>query len=81
MRGYAIAFDKVTDNGIMRKYYSNGQWYDATNFTFNSIDHAVQWSKLHEVVKNRPKLGSDTCPYIIGPRGGIYSIFSGKRRK
>lgn len=80
MRGYAIAYDDHTSNGIVRKYYSNGQWYPGTNFTFNSVDHALQWAKLYNVVRERPKLGSDTCPYIIGPRGGIYSIFTGKRR-
>ena len=47
---------------------------------FNSPASAAAYAKKHCIVENRTRLGGDTCPYIVGPRGGTYSIFSGEYR-
>ncbi len=50
----------------------DNQWYTATNQPqrFQTIGQARRYVAEHRIVENRPQLGSDSCPYIIGPRSG-----------
>ena len=56
------------------------KWYAATNdaASFHSPSAAVEYAKRCKVVENRGQLGSDSMPYIVGPKGGKYSIFTGR---
>ena len=78
-RGYAIAMNYSENHGrtVQLKFLSIDKWVDATCFSFTSPYIAAQFAKNNKVVENRPRLGSDSCPYIIGPKGGIYSIVTG----
>jgi hypothetical protein len=53
------------------------KWYSACNLPVRSysVKTARHWAKENKIVENRPQLGSDTCPFITGPRGGRHSIF------
>lgn len=55
-------------------------WYIATNVPalFKTVKQAVQFAEKNKIVENRRFLGTDTCPFIVGPRFGTYSIFSGR---
>lgn len=58
----------------------DNKWALATNTPqrFQTIGQARRYAEKHKIVENRPRLGSDSCPYIVGPKGGKYSIFGGK---
>ena len=59
------------------------KWAIATNksFQFPSVHCAIQFAKTKQIVENRPRLGSDSMPYIVGPKSGRYSIFNGRLYK
>jgi hypothetical protein len=48
---------------------------------FYTVKHAVEYAKNNKAVEKRPTLGADTMPWIEGPRGGRYSIFTGRLLK
>jgi hypothetical protein len=79
MQSYIIqAYFRNGDKG--RCLYTlgiDGEWYLACNkpLRSSSVQSARNWAKTRKVVENRPQLGSDTCPFITGPRGGRHSIF------
>lgn len=77
MNKYAIFYYKNTDKGTVKYFLQNigGNYGPATNLTFNSPDHAVQFLKVY---KNTPVA---TMIFIQGPKKGIYSSFSGKLLK
>ncbi len=68
-KGYAIARDTKTSNGFVMEflYNYNGDYASATNLTFNSVDHAIQFAKMY------PKLVSDGS-WVQGPKGGYYNV-------
>ncbi len=73
---------KTTDITFLEVILTKGlKWAVATNeaITFHSVNNAVYFYKTHNVTG--PQLGTDGMPYIEGPRGGKYSIFSGKPYK
>jgi hypothetical protein len=79
MKNYAIYYNEHTENGAVKKYLtSKDTWSSCANFTFKSAKQAMIYAKEYKIVENRPKLGSDSMPFIVGPKGGIYSIFSGE---
>jgi hypothetical protein len=53
------------------------KWYSACNLPVRSysVKTARHWANENKIVENRPQLGSDTVPFITGPRGGRHSIF------
>lgn len=56
----------------------NNRWYAAANRiqAFQTIDQARRYIEKHRIVENRPTLGTESCPYIVGPKGGRYSVFN-----
>lgn len=47
------------------------KWYLACSRPagFQTVGQARRFANQYRIIENRPDLGSDTRPYIVGPRG------------
>ena len=78
MKSYVIQAYFRVDGGMgLFTLGIDKQWYRACNKPINSysLKTARHWAKENKIVETRPQLGSDTVPFITGPRGGRHSIF------
>jgi len=59
------------------------QWVIATGdaIMFYNVESAVNFAKGSKIIESLSRLGSGSMPYIVGPRGGKYSIFTGRLLK
>lgn len=57
----------------------NHEWVIATAepITLESVDAAVRYINWNKI--KGPACGTDHMPRIVGPRGGVYSVYSGRR--
>lgn len=48
------------------------KWYLACNRPagFQTVGQARNFATKHRITETRPVLGSDSLPYIVGPKGG-----------
>lgn len=68
---------KYNDSLATYTLSDGAKWFIASNsvIEFRTISEARAYARTNKIVENRPQLGSDSVPFIRGPRGGRHSIF------
>lgn len=74
MKNYAIFYFRETENGYVKYFLQNlnGDYGPNTNFTFETAQCAVRFLKTYD------KTPIATRMLISGPKGGVYSGFTGR---